>query len=58
MASEEKKPMMGRCGECGHVWPVVYFPMDLERFVNVVKGASICPMCGGENTFVHDVEEG
>jgi hypothetical protein len=45
--TEKTVPFFGRCGECGHCWPVCYLPMELEKAANLMAGA-MCPKgCDG-----------
>lgn len=40
-----KKPMLGKCETCNHVWPVVWLPMEASNAARImmVRG---CPACG------------
>lgn len=33
------------CSECGHEWTAAHCPMDLNKFVRLVRNTH-CPMCG------------
>ena len=44
-ASTERTPLMVRCGQCEHRWPVVYLPMEAGRAARTMAAAR-CPMCG------------
>ncbi len=49
--ASERQPFNGRCGECDHVWPVCYLPMQLDLAAKAMKSAR-CPMCGGGKVFI------
>ena len=38
-----------RCGECGHVWPAVYLPMELAKACKVLKRV-FCPKCANTSS--------
>ncbi len=40
-----RRPMLGVCEACAHVWPVLWTPMDLRQ-VGKLANALFCPMCG------------
>jgi hypothetical protein len=45
MTSErELNAFYARCGECGHVWPALYLPMELAKACKVLKRV-FCPKC-------------
>jgi ribosomal protein S27AE len=41
------KPFYARCADCGHVWIVAYYPLELAKFSKIALGHSDCPKCGG-----------
>ena len=42
--SEPKKPMLVRCEPCGHVWPVVWTPIEMRKAARALSRAR-CPIC-------------
>lgn len=52
----ERKPFHGKCGECQHIWVVLYLPMDLCKSAEIMKRAT-CPMCGSHKIFIPNEAE-
>lgn len=46
--TEERKPFRVRCQPCGHVWVAGYYPMELVKFANLLKGTK-CPNCAADS---------
>lgn len=44
----ERHPFYGKCGDCGHIWPVIYLPMDM-RLAAKIMGSACCPKCGADS---------
>jgi len=45
--TEELKPMMVHCADCGHSWAAAFFPMELAKFARIAKANSrCCARCG------------
>ncbi len=45
-AETPRQPVMVRCGDCSHTWPIVYLPMEADKATRVMRAhASYCPMC-------------
>jgi hypothetical protein len=47
-----RKPFHVRCGACGHVWPVLFTPLPIEKAAAILQSCR-CPMCGNgpDNVF-------
>ena len=37
----EQNAVHGRCEECGHVWPIVYLPMELGKAARVLSRGAL-----------------
>ena len=55
---DEKTPQNAECEKCGHVWIVAWIPMNVMRFIAVIKGAH-CPRCGvgSKDLFIHEARK-
>jgi hypothetical protein len=42
----DRRPVWGKCPGCGHVWIVLYEPLELRVAAKLLARAC-CPMCGG-----------
>ena len=51
----EKNAVYGRCEECGHVWPIVYLPMELGKAARVMSRCH-CPACGASSKSIKVTE--
>lgn len=40
----ERQPMLVQCRGCGHVWPLVYLPMEILKAAEAMQRAC-CPGC-------------
>jgi hypothetical protein len=43
--------MLGRCGDCFHVWTVAYLPMPPDKLAKLLCRAA-CPACAGTDVSV------
>jgi predicted nucleic acid-binding Zn-ribbon protein len=39
-----RNPTLGHCRPCGHVWPLVWTPIDMSAAGRLMKSG--CPACG------------
>lgn len=42
-----KKPMIVKCMDCHHLWPVAYTPMPMLTLAEILTTAR-CPSCGAK----------
>lgn len=58
MTEEPSKPFYAKCGQCSHIWPAAYYPVDLTTFAKITKSAA-CPKCGErKRVFIAKQEDG
>jgi hypothetical protein len=54
--SEARKPFWGKC-TCGHIWAVVYLPMEASAAAKLM-GTARCTMCAGRKISIAKQDDG
>lgn len=54
--TEERKPLWARCVQCGHCWPVAYYPMQISKLATLLDAK--CPNCAAAGVVIAEQDDG